>query len=97
MTSDQIFKQLDIEDSDNTFKAQILSGIMATADLRFSRIVDDIMTDEERREFDDFSKGKQPQDIARWVEEKYEGIGGVYEAIIESIVADLESKSSPGS
>lgn len=92
MTSDQIVKQLGIEGSDDTFKAQMVRKILETADLRFARVVDEVMTDEERQEFDEFAKDKDPQTIARWVEEKYEGIGEIYDGIVESIVADLKAK-----
>ncbi len=89
MTSDQIFKKLGIENSSDEFKAKMLSKIMATADLRFARVVDEVMSDEERTEFEAFSEGKSPEEIAKWVEEKYEGIGEIYTAIIGSIVEDL--------
>lgn len=93
MTSEQIFEQLGINDSSNEFKARILTKIMAMADLRFARVVDEVMTDEDRQEFEDFSKGREPRDIARWVEEKYEGIGGVYDAIVDAIVKELKNKN----
>ena len=94
MTSEQIFKELGIENSDDEFKAQILSKIMGTADLRFARAVDDVMTDEERKEFENFSEGKGPEEISKWVEEKYEGIGEMYDSIVKSIVADLKNKNT---
>lgn len=96
MTSNQIFEQLGVENSDDAFKARILDRITATADLRFARVVDDIMTEEERQEFAEFSEGKSPEVIAAWVEEKYEGIGRLYDAIIEDIVADLRRKTPKG-
>ena len=64
MTSDQIIKELSIESSSDSFKAQMLSKIMAAADLRFARVVDEIMTDEERKEFERFSEGKDPEEIS---------------------------------
>ena len=94
MTTDQMVKELGIQDSDDTFKAQMIGKIMATADLRFARVVDEIMTDKERQEFEQFSEGKDPEEISLWVEEKYEGIGAMYDAIVETIVSDLKNKSS---
>lgn len=93
MTSEQIFKKLGIENSSDEFKAKMISKIMATADLRFARVVDDIMSDEDRAEFEAFSEGKSPEEIAQWVEGKYEGIGDMYAEIIASIVEDLERTS----
>jgi hypothetical protein len=90
MTTSQIIKELGIEQSDEAFKAKIISKIIATADLRFARTVDEIMTDEQHREFEEYSEGKDPQDIASWVEGKYEGSGAMYDTIIESIVTDLK-------
>ena len=97
MTSDQIIKELGIENSSEAFKAQMISKIIATADLRFARVVDEIMTDEDHKEFERFSEGKNPEEISRWVEEKYEGIGVMYDKIVESIVNDLKSKSQQSS
>jgi len=94
MTTEQIIKQLDIEQSDEHFKAHMISTVMATADLRFARIVDDIMTVEERKEFEEFASGKEPQEIANWVNEKFTGIGDMYTAILTSIVMDLKNKTA---
>lgn len=92
MTTDQIFQKLGIEESDEAFKAKILSKVMGTADLRFARVVDEIMTDEEREEFEAFSEGKEPQEIAKWVSEKYEGIGEMYDQVVEDVVTELKNK-----
>ena len=97
MTSDQIFRELDIEQSDQSYKAEMLGTILSAADLKFARIVDEVMTDEEREGFEEFSNGKGPQEIASWVNLKYEGIGEMYTAIVESIVNDLKSKNSVAS
>ncbi len=93
MTTEQLIKELGIEGSNNRLKAQLISTIMATADLKFAGVVDGIMTEEEREEFGEFASGKEPEDIAKWVNEKYEGIGDMYNSIIESIVIDLKNKN----
>jgi len=90
MTAEQIVKELGIEDSSDTFKARVVTKILATADLRFARIVDEIMNDEERQEFQNFSKGKMPQEVNRWVEETYEGIGEWYDEVVQSIVMGIK-------
>jgi succinate dehydrogenase flavin-adding protein (antitoxin of CptAB toxin-antitoxin module) len=96
MTSDQIIKELGIEGSDKAFQSKMITGVLETANIRFARVVDEVMNDEERREFDEFAKDKDPQDVVRWVEEKYEGIGQVYDEIVNAIVADLKHKSFKG-
>ncbi len=96
MTTEQMISELGIESSDDTIKAQIISNILGAADLRFARVVDEVMTDEERREFEEFSVGKGPQDVAGWIGQKYEGIGDMYTAIVESIVKDLKNKNQQG-
>ncbi len=93
MTTNQIVRELGIQESDDAFKARIVSTVMATADLRFARVVDEIMTDEERQEFEEFAHGREPQDIAKWVNEKYNGVGDMYTSIVKLIVMDLKNKN----
>ena len=94
MTSDTIFQELGVENSSDEFKADMLNKIMATVDLRFARVVDEIMSDEERDEFEKFSEGKNPEEISNWIAEKYEGISEMYNALIEQTVAELKSTIS---
>lgn len=93
MTTEQIFQTLNIQDASDEVKATILANITGAADLQFARVVDEVMTDEERQEFEQFSKGKGPKEISEWVEAKYEGIGEMYDVIVNQIVIDLKNKS----
>lgn len=94
MTTDQIIKELQIETADDAFRAEILKNITATADLKFARVVDEVMDDAEREEFAAFSEGKEPQEIAEWINAKYEGISEIYTGILEAVVSDLKEKNA---
>ena len=93
MTTDQIFETLGLQDASTETKARILANITGAADLQFARIVDEVMTDEERQEFESFVEGKGPAEISEWVTAKYEGIGEMYDGIIEQIVTDLKTRN----
>lgn len=93
MTTEQIFETLGLQDAPIETKAKILANITSAADLQFARVVDEVMTDDERQEFESFAEGKGPAEISKWVAAKYEGIGEMYDGIIEQIVADMKSRN----
>lgn len=91
MTTERIIKELGIESSSDAFKARMVGKILATADLRFARMIDEAMTEEEHREFQMIAKSEGPKEIEWWVNEKYEGVGNIYTDIVTSIVMDLKN------
>ncbi len=92
MSQDQVFEALRLTESSEEARQRIVENIVATAELRFAEIVDDVLTDEQAEAFTEVVEAGNIDANISWLKENVPQVAQIYEAVIADIVAELQGQ-----
>lgn len=92
MTQDHIYEQLGLSSASDEAKQNIIENIVATTELRFADIIDDVLSEEQAEEFSRVVDGGNVENNVNWLRENVAEAAQLYEAVLTDVVDDIKTQ-----
>ncbi|MCA9341337.1 hypothetical protein KC952_02300 [Candidatus Saccharibacteria bacterium] len=88
MTTEEIYKELGIENADAEIKEATLVSIVELANLRLLELVANLVDEQQAAELQQLVR---LEDISKWIDENTPEIANAYDAIVRDVIVELQA------
>lgn len=91
MTDAEIISALGMNDTSEEYKAKMLEKINRVVELRLMGLVDEMLTDEQRKDFDNVAS-ENPDNTMKWLSENIVDLDKLYDSALKDYIDELNKK-----
>lgn len=92
MKDEQIIQRLHLEALPEDVQQQMLASVSQTVELRLMGVMEDLMTDQQKQEFENLEKGS-PEAVWQWLSDNLADVASTYESLLGDYIEEVNSQT----
>lgn len=91
MKDQEILQELGLENAEESLKESALSSINTVVELRVSGLIQDLMTEDQRKEFTKKSETEDKGTVMKWISSEIVNVDEMYEAALRDYLDEKKA------